>query len=159
MTIKEAKDAMRELGSRLVTFLPLYVLDVLLSSLALRKLLQKIRFSSQTLPHNLRVLWFCVFYFHLQPRFFSFVFVLFLLGMPSTLNVKDTLTMELSRILHIWICICSFLSKSPFFLFSLNHLLSTFGTHFSTHSFVWEKSEDSLCLEFFVGFNCFIKFS
>lgn len=44
MTIKEAQDAMRKFSSGLATFLPLYVTEILISSLALRKLLQKIQF-------------------------------------------------------------------------------------------------------------------
>lgn len=56
MTIKEAKDAMRKFGSRLATFQPLHVIEALIHSLALRKLLPKIEFFSQTLMHSLRAL-------------------------------------------------------------------------------------------------------
>lgn len=49
MTMKEAKYARKRLGLGLATFLPLYVIEVYVSSLTLQKLPQKVQFSSRTL--------------------------------------------------------------------------------------------------------------
>jgi hypothetical protein len=46
--MKEAKYAMRKLGSGLATFLPNYVIEVCISSSTLQKLAQKVKFSLRT---------------------------------------------------------------------------------------------------------------